>query len=290
MFAAATLEDDRRLLGGWAEAFAAVCGAPVELLPLDAAEPDAGQCIRFPEVFDPIEIIGGVGHFAHRAAMAVHVRRLGFAWSESGRVMTVPAPGAFNQRLARYGLPDAGFRLACAALTTPSMPLGPWLTRYMDGVITLLVNAPPFYADLVARATPQERVGARWGLSSLAHDLSVHALNYHLVPRAAIADLAERIRRALPERHAGWQNPAAAAPLTLTYFYDNDFNRYTYAVWCACERPETFAATFLAERNYRQLVDALDVRLGETAAGIGDVESGVVDDMQPLAATAFAVE
>ena len=169
------------------------------------------------------------------------------------------------------------------------MPLGPWLKRYMHGVITLLVNAPSFYDDLVQRASDQERAGARWGMSSIAHDLSVHALNYHLIPDAAVDDLAGRIRAALPARYADWSRAEASAPLTLTYFYDNDFNRYTYGVWCNCERPEDFAAIFLAERNYAQLVAALEIRLRETEAGIGDVASGVVDDMGPLTPTSFEI-
>ena len=286
---AATLADDATLLRPWARAFAKVCGAEVQFSPLDPNEAAAGTCLTFPAVFEQIEIIGGVGHFAHRPAMAAHVRRLGFAWDASGRVMTVPAPGAFNDRMARLGLAGDGFQLSYSKLVAPMMPLGPWLKRYMHGVITLLVNAPSFYDDLVQRASDQERVGARWGLSSIAHDLSVHALNYHLIPDAAVDDLAGRIRAALPARYADWSRAEASAPLTLTYFYDNDFNRYTYGVWCNCERPEDFAAIFLAERNYAQLVAALEIRLRETAAGIGDVASGVVDDMGPLTPTSFEI-
>jgi hypothetical protein len=125
---------------------------------------------------------------------------------------------------------------------------------------------------------------------SLAHDLSVHALNYHLVPHATVADLAHRIRAAVPDRYAAWSRPGTITPLTLTYFYDNDFNRYTYAVWCRCERPEDFAAIFTAQRNYDQLVAALAVRLEETKAGRGDVASGDFDDVGALAETSFQVE
>ena len=80
------------------------------------------------------------------------------------------------------------------------------------------------------------------------------------------------------------------APLTLTYFYDNDFNRYTYAVWCRSERPEDFGPRFVAARNFDQLLAALDVRLEETKAGRGDVASGDFDEMGKLAETSFDVD
>ncbi len=288
---AATIEQDAALLGPWAQAFETFCGQPVRLEPLDAADPMAGQRLTFPRVFEPIALIGGIGHFQQSPALVEHVHRMGFQWDADGRVMTVPAPGAFNARLAQRGLAQAGFFLAYANGSAPSMPLGNWLQRYMGGLITVLVNAPRFYALLLRS---RQKVEPRWALMSLAHDLSVHALNYHLVPHhlvphVAVADLASRIRSAIPERYAAWSQPAAAAPLTLTYFYDNDFNRYTYAVWCRSRKPEDFASIFVAPRNYDQLVAALEIRLGETKAGIGDVASGVVGDMAKLAETSFDV-
>lgn len=282
----ATTDQDAALLGPWAQAFARICGEPVVFDPLDPSRADAGLRMTFPQVFQPIELLGGIGHFQRSGTMVEHVRRMGFEWDENGRVRRVPAPGAFNVRLRTHGLENAGFQIAYANDTAESIPLGPWLRRYMGGTITVLVNAPAFY-EALANVRPHE--GMRWGLMSLAHDLSVHALNYHLVPHAAIDDLANRIRASVPERYAAWAQPETITPLTLTYFYDNDFNRYTYAVWCYCERPESFASIFLAKRNYDQLLAALEVRLQETKAGRGDVASGVIGDMEPLAETSFDV-
>jgi len=281
----ATVEQDAVLLRPWAAAFARFCGEPVRMEPLDPNAPSSGLRMTFPRVFQPIELIGGTGHFRRSRAMIEQVRRMGFDWDDEGRVRTVPAAGAFNARLATAGFEDAGFLLAYANDTAPAMPLGPWLRRYMAGVITLLVNAPAFYDSLAA--TPRPNDDPRWGLMSLAHDLSVHALNYHLVPRAAVRDLAERIRAAMPDRYEDWSRPGTVTPLTMTYFYDNDFNRYTYAVWCRCERPEGFASIFRAKRNYDQLVASLELRLEETRAGLGDIASGDFDEMGRLADTPF---
>ncbi len=286
----ATLAEDRTLLGPWAEAFAVVCGSPVVRTALTEEDPDAGQRLTFPRVFQPIELVGGTGHFRHNPAMSEQVQRMGFAWESDGRILTMPSPGAFNLRLAAVGIPGSGFRLSYANGNQAKMPLGPWLLRYMQGVITLLVNAPSFYEPMRrGELPPRLRDRTHWGFTSVAHDISVHALNYHLIPLTAVEDLAERIRRAVPERYASWSQPEALAPLTLTYFFDNDFNRYAYAVWCRCQRPHDFAGLFLAPKNFQQLVAALDVRLQETKAGRGDVASGDFNEVGKLADTTFEV-
>lgn len=288
---AATIEDDAALLGAWAQAFGAFCNRPVVVDPLGGTGgASEGWRLTFPPVFEPPELIGGTGHFRHHPLMVEHVRRMGFAWNADGRILTVPAPGTFNAQLARFGTPHAGFQLAYAGGTAARMPLGPWLRRYLDGLITVLVNAPSFYHALPGRVLdPRARGDVRWGLMSLAHDVSIHALNYHLIPHVAVADLARRIRRTIPERYDSWEKPDSMAPLTLTYFYDNDLNRYAYAVWCRSACPADFGSIFLAPRNYGQLVAALEVRLKETQAGQGDVASGDFDDMGPLAPTSFEV-
>lgn len=288
--AVVSVADDHTLLPSWLAAFEALTGRAVATTPIGVSDDTAGLRLTFPRVFQPIELVGGFGHFRHSAALIDQVTRLGFAWEDDGRVLTVPAAGTFNALLELHGLPDAGFRLAYSNGAEPSMPLGPWLRRYMDGVITVLVQTPSFYEMLLAPDLPPPfRDGARWGLLSVAHDLSVHALNYQLIPHVAIDDLAARIRTAVPDRYAAWVDPSAVTPLTLTFFYDNDLNRYTYAVWCRCQCPEDFARVFLEPGNYAQLTAALEVRLDETTAGRGDVASGDFDEVGPLTPTSFDV-
>jgi len=126
-----------------------------------------------------------------------------------------------------------------------------------------------------------------WHLTTFAHDLTVHALNYHLIPRTAIRDLGERVMAGVGARLTGLDRPGAMAPLTLAWFFDNDLNRYCYEVWFRCTRPEHFAPTFTAADNLAQLHAALDTRVRETLAGLGDVASGRSEDLPPLEAVTF---
>src|SRR5205823_502491 len=127
----------------------------------------------------------------------------------------------------------------------------------------------------------------RWHCVALPHDLTVHALSYHLVPRASIDEIAGRIRAALPERVASWSKPGAKGALTIGHFFDDDLNRYCYAVWCRCDEPRDFRPLFTAPRNYAQLLAALDLRIRETEEGKGDVASEKNDEMGPIGETKF---
>lgn len=289
-------EDERALLSPWCEAFARCFGEAPRLSPMSPVEaaPEAGReaglevgpevghfCLTWPRL-EPAEVIGQTGHFAQSGHLGAHVRALGFEWDDVGRICAAPTPATFNERLARLAGDDTGYRVEVTVEDQPTMSLGPWLDRYLDGVIPIHVCTRDHYLAFAERPAV-----IRWQLTTLVHDLSVHALNYHLVPRRLARRLGARIRSALPERASSWSGPAAAAPLTLAYFFDNDLNRYCYAVWSACDAPSGFAPAF--ERHLAQLEHALDVRIGETREGKGDVPSGNSDDMPPLTPTEFTI-
>jgi hypothetical protein len=164
------------------------------------------------------------------------------------------------------------------------------MLRYLSGSLPVHVASAGWYAQPLGygdgKLAPEP---VSWHLTSLAHDLTVHAQNYQLVPHASIADLRERIIAAMPQRHAAWQQPGGAAPLTMSFFLDNDLNRYCYAVWCRCQSPSEFGARFREERNYRQLLGALERRIAETLAGKGDAPSGRTEDMPPLEPVEFRI-
>ena len=285
---AASPAEERAQLATWAHAFEAVYGWGPALEDF-AGDVPGGFTITVRPTIDPIELLGGTGHFRLRPAMVAQVRRLGFAWTDANRVVTMPSPATFNAIAARLG-PD-GYRVRVHPDPQRNLALGPFLTSYLDGFVPVHVASGPLYATVAAdRAAAAHRGDLRFHFGSFAHDLTVHALNYHLIPRACAEAFRARIEAAMPERVRGWRLPDAPGPLTLTTFFDNDLNRYCYAVWSRSETPSDFARLFAIERNFAQLTACLDRRVDETLRGIGDVPSGVTGDLPPLTPCEFRVE
>lgn len=275
--------DERAVLEPWARAFESVLGAAPLFAPLPgtSSEDDLHQ-LSVPDVF-PQGILGSAQHFAAFPQMCAHVRQLGFDWDERLRVNTLPTPSTFNARLLAHGLPAQGFTVAFSVHEQATMALGSWLTTYLTGAIPIVVLPAARYASALGGPAGGHGHGdLRWHLQALVHDLTIHALNYHLVPHTSITAIRERLHEALPDRVAQWTRPGALAPLTLTFFLDNDFNRYCYEVWFRSERPSDFARVFSAPDNHIQLMDALEVRIAETTRGVGDIASGDADEMPPL--------
>jgi hypothetical protein len=280
------LAEERRAMERWAEAFAVVNGwAPR----LDDLGGEGAFTLTFEPRFDPIEMLGGTGHFAHRAKLVEHLGRMGFRWSGAGRVLTAPSPGSFNLLADRLLAPDTGYRVGVVVRDQRTLALGPWLRMYLEGRIPIHLASPPFLDGVVAaRGQRRSWIDLQFQFQSFAHDLTVHALNYQLIPRAAIAALAARVVGALPERHAGWAPPDAPGPLTLTTFFDNDLNRFCYAVWSRSDDPAEFAAICLD--NLPQLLGCLDLRIEETLQGLGDVPDGDTKNLPPLRPWDFDVK
>lgn len=277
------LEDEPALLGPWVEAFARVFGEAPRIEPFDEAHPLERRITVPLHPFEPPELVGGTGHFRHLPAIVDHMRRLGFDWPEGGRVLTMPTPATFLARLARHGLPGSGYRLVYAIEDRPTLTLGPWMRRVCEGTWTVHLCREPFYREATVGLRARE---LRFQLGSLVHDVSTHALNYQLVPHRAVRTIAGRIAEALPQRWSAWPADDAPVPLQLSYFFDNDLNRYCYAVWCRTPTLDAFAPRF--ERHFDQLLRALELRLDELARH-GDVASGDTRDMPPPTPVNFDV-
>ncbi len=283
-----TPAEEPTLLEPWQRAFDDVLGDAPRLVPFDGETfgiEGLSQLVVSERTISPPEMAGGSGHFRHMPAMAEQVRRLGYRWEGTGRLWTMPSPASFNALLRHLAPEDAGFTLACVEEDREVLSLGPWLLRAMSAQWTIHLCSTAHYRKMLVGP---HRAAVEFQLMSMAHDVGVHALNYHLVPRRFVRELADRIRQALPERHATWSDPAALVPLHLTYFWDNDFNRYCYAVWCRTATPEAFDGLF--SKNFAQLAAALEVRLAEVRRGLGEVASGETKDMPPPQPVDFRID
>ena len=282
----ADLDEERRTMERWAEAFAVVNGwAPR----LDDLGDGGAFALTFEPRFEPIEMLGGTGHFAHRPKLVEHLRRMGFRWSDAGRVLTAPSPGSFNLLADRLLPPGTGYRVEVIVRDRPKLALGPWMRLYLSGRVPVQLSTARYFDGVIAaRGQRRDWSDLRFQFQSLAHDLTVHALNYQLIPRAAIEAVAARVIAALPERYAGWEPADAPGPLTLTTFFDNDLNRFCYAIWSRSDDPADFAAICLD--NLAQLLACLDARIEETLQGRGDVPDEDTNNLAPLRPWAFDIK
>ena len=276
---------EREILLPWTSAFSTVFGEDLSLesLPEQKSEtPEDTGVINFPDVIRPIYLIGGTGHFSHVPRMAEYVQSLGFKWNEEGRLCAAPTPHTFDWLMESRGM-EAGYQMIYTEADDDTIPIGAWLTLYLDGKIPIHVRSSVGYENWLkgyVRETHKE--GFSFHISSLLHDLTVHMLNCHLVPRSWIESTRKRIEEAMPERVAEWKREGSSGPLTMTFFFDNDLNQYAMQVWCRCQKPEDYEELFLAPQNIKLLDEALELRIAQTLDGIGDVASGDTNDAQGI--------
>src|SRR5262245_14236023 len=88
--------------------------------------------LRFPDVFEPNAVIGGVQHFSARPNLVAWVRGLGFDWTPAGRVLSVPTPVTLCRMLDRLGPSGRGYRPELCAEDELVLPIGRWIRAYLD--------------------------------------------------------------------------------------------------------------------------------------------------------------
>lgn len=279
------VDGERANLEVWAEAFGRVLGWAPRVI--DAAGEPPGTALVFDGPIEPVEMLGSTGHLAQSPALLAHARAMGFDWDTAGVVRTVPSPDTFNHRAARLLPEGAGYRMGYDRSERRNMALGGFLLRYLDGLVPVQLAPPTFYRAVLARGRDLDAGELGFHFTSFAHDLSVHALNYQVMPASLREAIRARVAASLPARVASWAEPEAPGPLTLTAFFDNDVNRYCYAVWTASD--SVAEALRVAEAHGAQLLACLDHRIAETVTGKGDIPSGDTHDMHPLDPWTFSV-
>jgi hypothetical protein len=285
--------EEAEYLAPWLDACGRAFGSRPEITTYE--HPSLEGCgplfqIHMPPVFDPPELAGNARAFLHQPKMVTHVRSLGFAWNEEGWIHSFPTPASFNAMMTKISADDCGLNVVYVQNSSMTAPMGKWLREYMSGRIMVHVANGSFY-DQCLSSMPQgmRHRGLEFHLVSLGHDLSVHALNYHRIPKECLRAFDAKIRETVPERIPEWEADNAAIPLTLSMFFDNDLNRYCYDVLCVAEDQKGFTEHFGKDSNFAQLMGALETRLQETLDGKGDVQSQDTNDMEPLAQVCFRI-
>ncbi len=259
------VEAERQTLAPWRAACARLLGAAPQY-----THDDHGPLLVFRS--DPskahADAIGKVRIYGSHAPVRAHLRALGYAWDTHDFLTTIPTPGSFAARVRSRGFEPA-YLPELHVITDVYMSKHTWVARQCAGALPVTVGTAAFYRraaihHAIRRVLPGGaawREHLRYHLHGLQHDMTKHALCLHLVPRAQVQALGERVL-------AGWQrHPQRAPPEPLARFFENDLLAYCHAIWRDLPDPEAFAPTFTLAANLAQLYAALDARITELAQG-----------------------
>ncbi len=222
------------LLADTVDAFARCYGAPLEAVWLEG---DEAPSVGFPPVVTDQEVLMyAPPPFRQDAHTIAYLEDLGFAVDARDRVFAVPVPSAFARRRARLGV-DGGLapelRVLRGALYSPRA----WLGEIARGVFPMNVHGG--VARLLASVSrgpmlASHRRKLHNHFHALGHDMGMHALAMHRVPRARMAELRRLARVALARGRA---KPAAS-------FFEERLTRACVETWARTARPEAFEARF----------------------------------------------
>lgn len=189
---------------------------------LDAAVP--AFVVRYPRL--PPESLPRGGYLYQapqqflQPPLVQHLASLGFFVDDDLVVRTVPTPATFERLMQLAGFADRGYRAALVRTPSTSMPPAAWLSHVIDGRFPINIASRWFHAaSRIARRTPLARAfrvePADLGL--LVHDVGVHILATHLLPRTDIRDIGQRLQGRRPARAAA--------------FFEGDLTRYCQELW-----------------------------------------------------------
>jgi hypothetical protein len=174
------------------------------------------------------------------ATSARYLRRLGWGWTSDGVVRRVPLPASHVHAVEAVGLGDFGFRPRAIAQRMPLFAATRWAR---DG------RRARIPVDIGPSAPPQ----------TLAIVMSMHVLPSHLVPRAVLFALGERIATALGSRFS--LRRRLRAPERLSLFYKDDLFVHCRSIYAALGAIEDFPLRFIEPESLANLFARLESRL-----------------------------
>jgi hypothetical protein len=235
--------------------------------------PDA-HAIGFPDPSTHAHLPGGYWwsaprSFLERRAFRDYLAGLGFRADADGVVRTVPTPASFMRLAARQGLPAPALVPVLRETWRPSLPGRRWLSFVLRGELPINVLPERLYTLYLATG----RTPLRWidlglqvtDLGELAHDMGVHVLAMHRLPRSFLDDLRGWTRARL----GGASRRAVEG---LVGLFEGELTRACQETWQGLDAPGEFEAAFQARRPEleERLAARFPARSGRSPGRAGD--------------------
>lgn len=201
--------------------------------PANGAQPPSGSLYPVPLRF-------------HRRAFRRYFGALGCAYLD-GVPRTVPTPATF-ERAVRRALGRGPALVPCLERgRRPSTEPERWAARVAEHVLPIGV-APRWAVELHRQLRRSERLSrVPVDVGMLAHDMSLHALGLHAIPKERWEALAWRARERL-------RTGGRSAARRVAELFESTVTKAAWDAWNEAETPDAFAAAF--ERRFDALEDA----------------------------------
>ncbi len=218
------------------EAFASHYGESMGALALDG---DSVPSVAYPHVTDQEVLLYAPPPFREDAHVAAYLEDLGFAVDRHHRVFAVPLPSSFQRRLRRLGV-QGGLRPELRPLRATLFSAEGWLREIAAGVFPINVDGlvsrvlGTFGARVAVHRSQREKLHTHF--HALGHDMGIHTLAMHRVPRGRMRELRRLASVALAR---GGRAPKRAAD-----FFEERLTRACVDTWASASDVDAFARDF----------------------------------------------
>jgi hypothetical protein len=260
--------------------------APVDLVLREYARyfgqpPALKRCLDAPgaSIAFPARDLPDAGSFFHvpnavrrSPSGAAYLRRLGFAWDAEGTARTVPTPATFRAARQRLNLSEIGFTPVIAERHSMALFARRWLLSSTRAELAINLGTKFYYKLSRPLQSPlalrSSSIRKDWigHFTTIGHDMSVHLLGTHLMPRAVLLRIGDRVRSAmnslpLPDR--------LIAPGPLLEFYDTDLFLHARERWDVAHRLSDLPGALASEASLGELLERLEARIAAARARRG---------------------
>jgi hypothetical protein len=229
----------------------AVRPRPVRVRSAERAAP--GLSITYPPPRNGTEPPSGAIHSAPSRVVRRRIFRRYFAALgcvfDAGQARTVPTPATFD-RARRELCPDgAPLRIELLRGRFRFVTAGPWIRGIARDHALPVRVAPRWAVELHRLFQTGLLFESPIDVGMLPHDMSLHAIGFHRIPREHFSELT-----ALAARRLG--RSEKKSDVGIARFFEETLTRAAWDVWKELERPSDFASRF--DRDFDRLRQALE--------------------------------